>query len=320
MIDKINFTIAIPTYNGAKYLPELLERLKNQIDTESFSWEIIVIDNNSTDKTAEIVKKYQSDWKENFPLKYFLETRQGAAYARECAIKEAKADLIGFLDDDNYPVSNWVSKAYTFSQKYPHAGAYASQIHPDWEVYPPENLQRLIPFFAITERGNLPLLYEPQKKLLPPSAGLVIRRQAWLESIPEKSILTGRANGNMLTGEDLEILSYIQNSAWEIWYNPEMELYHQIPAWRLREEYLLPFFRGIGLSRYVTRMANYDNWVKPIILILYILNDIRKIIFHVVKYRLKIKNDLAAACEMNLFIGSLESPFYLWKNGYLSKD
>ncbi|MGB3639555.1 MAG: hormogonium polysaccharide biosynthesis glycosyltransferase HpsE [Rivularia sp. (in: cyanobacteria)] len=316
MTECINFTVAIPTYNGASRLPEVLQRLQNQLQAENISWEIIVVDNNSTDNTAEIVKQYQQNWQHPFPLKYSFEPRQGAAYARERGVTEAKGEIIGFLDDDNYPVSNWVAKAYEFAQKYPNAGAIASQIHPNWEVEPPENFQRIAPFLAITERGNTPLLYQPKSKLLPPSAGIVIRKQAWLETIPEKLVLTGRANGNMLTGEDTEMLSYIKQSNWQIWYNPEMEIYHQIPRWRLQKEYLFPFFKGIGLSRYVTRMVDIKPYLKPAAVLAYMANDLRKILFHIFKYGIKVKTDLVAACEMQLFVNSLISPFYLWKNGY----
>jgi len=320
MTNCLDFTVAIPTYNGESRLPELLERLQNQLYTENFSWEIIVVDNNSTDNTAKVVQNYQQNWHYPYPLKYSFEAKQGAAYARKRAVEEAQGRLIGFLDDDNYPVSNWVAAAYNFSEKYPKAGAYASQIHPEWEVEPPENFQRIAPFLAITERGNLPLLYEPAKKLLPPSAGLVVHRKAWLESVPEQSILTGRANGNMLTSEDLEMLSYIQKAGWEIWYNPEMEISHKIPSFRLTKDYLIPFFRGIGFSRYVTRMVNIKPIYRPATCLAYMINDLRKIIFHFIKYQTKLKSDLVATCEMQLFLSSFISPFYLWKNGYLNPN
>ncbi|NJR19534.1 MAG: glycosyltransferase [Calothrix sp. CSU_2_0] len=316
-IVNIDFTIAIPTYNGAARLPELLERLQNQINTEQFTWEIIVVDNNSTDNTAEVIHNYQANWQFPYPLKYCFEAKQGAAHARKRAIEEAKSELIGFLDDDNYPEPDWITQAYIFGNQNPKSGAYASQVHPAWEVEPPANFQRITPFLAITERGNLPLLYDKSKKLLPPSAGLVIRKQAWLESIPENPVLTGRASGNMLTGEDTEMLSYIQKANWEIWYNPKMEIYHQIPKWRLQKDYLIPFFRGIGLSRYVTRMVNIQPLARPFFCFAYIINDVRKIVLHVIKYGFLVKTELVAACEMQLFISSLMSPFYLWKNGYL---
>ncbi|MBD2594103.1 glycosyltransferase family 2 protein [Nostoc spongiaeforme FACHB-130] len=319
MTASLDFTVVIPTYNGATRLPKLLERLQQQQHTENISWEIIVVDNNSTDNTDQVVKNYQTNWQYAYPLKYVFEAKQGAAYARKRGVAEASGQLIGFLDDDNYPLSNWVAEAYTFAQKYPKTGAYGSQIHPDWEVEPSEDFQRRIaPFLAITERGNIPLLYESHKKLLPPSAGLVVRRQIWLESVPQKTILTGRIPGNMLTSEDLEVLCYIQKSGWEIWYNPSMEIYHQIPQSRLKRDYLIPFFRGIGLSRYVTRMVNTKYYNKPFIILIYLGNDLRKIIVHFLKYRGSFQDNLVAACEMQLFLSSLISPFYLWKNGYLN--
>ncbi|AFZ56441.1 glycosyltransferase family 2 protein [Anabaena cylindrica FACHB-243] len=313
----IDFTVAIPTYNGEHRLPELLEKLRSQINTKNISWEIIVVDNNSTDNTAKIVKSYQKNWPCTYPLKYYFEAKQGAAYARKKAIAEAKGQLIGFLDDDNYPTPNWVSSAHSFAQKYPQAGAYGSQIHPNWEIKPPEDFERIAPFLAITERGDLPLLYETKTKLLPPSAGLVVRRQACLDIAQSPTVLIGRLADNMLAGEDLEMLYYIQKAGWEVWYNPEMETYHKIPEFRLKREYLIPFFRGIGLSRYVTRMVNIQPWKKPIFSLVYMLNDLRKVCLHLIKYRGRLESDLVASCEMQLFLSSLVSPFYLWKHGYL---
>jgi glycosyltransferase involved in cell wall biosynthesis len=311
------FTVAIPTYNGESRLPELLRRLQNQLDTESFSWEIIVVNNNSTDNTAQLIQNLQANWQHPYPLKCYFEVKQGAAYARSRAIAESQSELIGFLDDDNYPEPNWVVEAYKFAQKYPQAGAYASQIHANWEIEPPENFRRIAPFLAITERGDSPLLYKPWPKLFPPSAGLVVRRQAWLESVPEQPILTGRVTGNMLTSEDLEMLSYIQKNGWEIWYNPKMEIYHQIPASRLKKEYLIPFFRGIGLSRHVTRMVNVKSSYRPLVVLAYLVSDSMRIIYHLLRYGYKLPSDLVAACEMQLFLAKLYSPFYLWKKGYL---
>ena len=323
----VDLTVAIPTYNGAKRLPEVLQRLqicgRNALQatpgTAAFTWEVIVVDNNSTDDTAKIVQSYQANWPEEHPLRYCFEPKQGAAFARKRAFEEARGTLVGFLDDDNIPAPEWLIAAYTFAQDYPAAGAYGSRIHGVFEVTPPENFHRLTPFLAITDRGSKPLRYEPQKKVLPPSAGLVVRKQAWLESVPNQLILTGRTPKSMVTSEDLEMLSYIQAHGWEIWYNPSMQIDHKIPQWRLEREYLIPFFRGIGLSRYVTRMLSVKPWQRPIATLAYLANDLRKIAFHLLKHGVHVQSDLIAACEMELFISSLVSPFYLWKHGYFQR-
>ncbi|GGA38192.1 hypothetical protein [Okeania sp. KiyG1] len=72
------------------------------------------------------------------------------------------------------------------------------------------------------------------------------------------------------------------------------------------------------MSRYVTRMLNVKPWLKPLALLVYMANDTRKIIRHLLKYGLKLRTDVIAACELELYINSLISPFYLWKNGYLT--
>ena len=332
----VDLTIAIPTYNGARRLPEVLDRLQKACQdalcvtpdsgqtpegssSYNFSWEVLVVDNNSTDDTAKVVQAYQATWPGLCPLKYCLESQQGAAFARRRAFQEANGALVGFLDDDNIPAPDWVAAAYVFGREHPTAGAYGSRIHGDFEVTPPDNFQRLTPFLAITERGSEPQRYEPQKKVLPPSAGLVVRKQAWLDSVPSQLVLTGRTPGSMLTGEDLEMLSHIQAKGWEIWYNPAMQIDHKIPQWRLKREYLIPFFRGIGLSRHVTRMLSVKPWQRSLATLAYMANDLRKIAFHLLKYGFRVRSDLIAACEMQLFVSSLVSPFYLWSHGYLNQ-
>jgi hypothetical protein len=318
----VDLTVAIPTYNGQKRLPEVLERLRTSCQTtiypQNFSWEVIVVDNNSTDDTAKVVQAYQANWSKDYPLRYCFEPKQGAAFARKRAFEEARGTLVGFLDDDNIPAPDWIAAAYRFAQEHPEAGAYASQIHGVFEVTPPENFHRLAPFLAITQRGSKPLRYEPQKRVLPPSAGLVVRKQVWLDTVPSQLVLTGRTPNSMVTSEDLEMLSHIQANGWEIWYNPAMQIDHKIPYWRLERDYLIPFFRGIGLSRHVTRMLSVKPWQRPLATLAYMINDLRKITFHLLKHGRNVRSDLIAACEMELFVSSLVSPFYLWRHGYFN--
>lgn len=314
----VDFTIAIPTYNGEHRLPDVLERLRSQqIHFTPFTWEVIVVDNNSQDGTAAVVEAFRANFP--CPLRYYLEPQQGSAYARKTAIREAQSDLVGFLDDDNLPDPNWITTAYEFAQTHPKAGAIASRIRGEFEVEPPPNLAPLLPFLAITERGAKALQYNSCKKVLPPSAGLVVRKSVWLAHVPQQTILAGRVKGDMLAGEDTEVLAYIRQSNWEVWYNPEMKIAHKIPAWRLEREYLIPLLRGIGLSRYVTRMVGIKPWQRSFIAAAYMMHDLHKIVVHLLRYRDRIKTDLVAACELELFVNSLISPIYLWRNGYLGK-
>ncbi|MDV3350447.1 glycosyltransferase family 2 protein [Leptolyngbyaceae cyanobacterium CCMR0082] len=309
----LDFSIAIPTYNGAQRLAPVLESLRWQLNAHDLSWEIIIVDNNSTDNTADIVQKYQQQWDQKAPLRYAFESKQGAAYARQKAIKIATSPLIGFLDDDTLPDMTWLSSAYRFAKKHPEAGVIASRIRGSFETKPPKNFERIAALLALTERGSEPLMYVPQQKVIPPSAGMVVRRQAWLENVPEELVLTGRTGTSMLTGEDTESILHIQRAGWEIWYNPQMRLQHQIPSSRLTRQYLQKLCRGIGLSRYRTRMLSTSPWQRPTMLCLYVMNDIRKILRHCLRYRQEVIYDDVASCELTLYTASLISPFFMAK-------
>ncbi|NCS41732.1 MAG: glycosyltransferase family 2 protein [Microcystis aeruginosa BS13-10] len=118
----IDFSVVICTYNGAAKLPTLLERLRSQRQIDNLNWEILIVDNNSNDGTAKLIAEYQRGWDRSYPLRYCFEARQGLAFARRLAVREAQGELLGFLDDDNWPADDWVATAYSFGQCHPQAG------------------------------------------------------------------------------------------------------------------------------------------------------------------------------------------------------
>jgi glycosyltransferase involved in cell wall biosynthesis len=306
----VEFTLAIPTCNRAKYLPLILEKLRSQVEVENLSWEIIIIDNNSTDSTADVIRSYQANWDINCSLNYFLELEQGITFARLRAVREAKGQLIAFLDDDNLPASNWVKEAVIFAQEHPQAGAFGGQIHGDFEFKPPENIERIQGLLAIRERGEQANLYDPINLSLPPGAALVFRKQAWDKSIPNELMFKGRLGKLKVAGDDFELLLHLHKAGWEIWYNPAMHTYHQIPHWRLEKDYLITLARGCGLSICQLRLINASTWQKPMIFIKIFLSNLRRLLKHIIKYRTKLNNDTVALAEMEFYLSSMLSPFY----------
>ncbi|MEJ1937502.1 hormogonium polysaccharide biosynthesis glycosyltransferase HpsE, partial [Nostoc sp. NIES-2111] len=272
----IDFTVAIPTWNGAERLPQVLDRLLAQTGIEHLRWEVIVIDNNSSDRTPEIVKDYQAKFTQ-CELKYFLEKRQGLAFGRLKAVNEAKGKYIAFLDDDNLPAPDWILQSYNFGEEHSQAGAWSGQIHGDFEVEPPEKFSQIQAFLAIREYGQKTYKFDADNLRLPPGAALVIRKQAWLESLPKYLFFTGRIGKSLVAAEDTEALLYLHKSGWEIWYNPKMEIYHKIPYWRLEKSYLFKIARGCGLSIFQLRLINAKKRQFPIILLRTILGNMRRI-------------------------------------------
>jgi len=307
----VDFTVAIPTYNGAERIADVLERLQWQLGTEKICWEILVVDNNSSDNTAAVVHQYQAKLPR---LRYAFEPRQGAGFARQRAVRLARGALIGFLDDDNLPSLTWINRAYKFAQDHPEAGAIGSRLAGDFETAPPTGFHRVAAFLALTERGDGALVYAPEQKILPPGAGLVVRRQAWLSVVDESAHLGVRIR-NRDVAEDLEPVIQMQKAGWQIWYNPAMRLTHKIPRSRLEKAYLVSLMRGIGLSRFRTRMLTFASWQRPFMVWLYALNDLRKIGRHLLKHRSKVWTEAIPASEMALYFYSFVSPlFFLWEH------
>ncbi|WP_121971002.1 hormogonium polysaccharide biosynthesis glycosyltransferase HpsE [Leptolyngbya sp. BC1307] len=311
----LDVSVAIRAYNSTETIGKILDKLKSQTGTEGINWEIIVVDNNSTDDTQKIVQDYQASWDRPYALKYFLESRQGAAFARRRAIAEATGEIISFLDDDNFPDSHWVAEIYAFGKAHPKAGVFGSRIRGEFEVTPPKNFRSIQGFLAIKEYGETPRLFNADKLDLPAGAGMAVRRQVWLDSIPDQMRLKGPVGKSLASkGEDFESMVHISRAGWEIWYSPKMCIYHQIPACRLEKDYLLKLVRSSGLNVCTLRLTKAKPWQKPVIVTRIVLGNSRRAVKHFFKHRGRFEDDVVASCEMAFFVSSLISPLNHLKN------
>ncbi|NJK99700.1 MAG: glycosyltransferase [Spirulinaceae cyanobacterium RM2_2_10] len=315
-----DLTIAICTYNGEARLPAVLRCLQACYDHRTaddrpvMSWGVLVVDNNSRDRTAQIIQSFQADPDYPVPLHYCQEPRQGLAFARQRAIETATSEWVAFVDDDNLPQPDWVVAAYQFTQACPQVGAFGGRVLPAFESEPPTYFAQIACFLSVNER--LPatsFLYTRAARLLPPGAGLVVRRAAWQACVPPELSLCGRVGDWQLASEDLEALTYIQNGGWEIWHNATMQLRHQLPQSRLTRSYLLNVVRGTGLARHRIRMVRLPAWQRPLFWGLYLLNDVQKALRFYLCHRDRLETDVAAACQWEFLTSSIKSPFFLWR-------
>ena len=289
----------------------MLDCLKSQAFSPEIDWEIVVVNNNSYDQTAQVVSFYQAVSKFGQRLRYVSEAKQGIAYARRRAVQIAEGELIAFLDDDNLPTSQWLQAVFDFGRQHSAAGAYGSQIVGRYEVPPPPDFDRIACFLAVIDRGDRPFRYDQIKSwLFPAGAGLVVRKQAWLESVPEQPVLSGvRAQQLSEKGEDIETLSYLRKAGWQIWHNPAMQIEHMIGCARLSPSYLMKLFRGVGLSRHHTRTLRFRQWQKPFAVCAYVL----RVVCRLLVYSIELWNHRSAIvnqCELSLLRYSLLSPAY----------
>ncbi len=103
----MKLSIVLCTYNRSHLLQESLGSLCRQ-DAETSSFEILVVDNNSTDDTRTVVKAYLTSYPN---VRYILEEKQGLSHARNRGYQEAAGEYVGYFDDDAKAPSDWVSKA-----------------------------------------------------------------------------------------------------------------------------------------------------------------------------------------------------------------
>ncbi|MEL6813862.1 MAG: hormogonium polysaccharide biosynthesis glycosyltransferase HpsE [Cyanobacteria bacterium J06598_3] len=314
----IDFSVAIRTYNRAGRLPGLLAALRSQLNTDHFTWEVVIVNNNSTDNTAEVIARLAPTLP--VPVRTFFEPTQGASFARARAIAEAKGTFIGFLDDDNLPAPNWVSTAHRFGLAHPRTAAFGSQIHGRFEVIPPARFERIAAFLPVVERSHDVCFTAGQRRLsnlVPPGAGLVIRAEAWKAHVPEQLTLKGPVADSLAQkGEDVEALMHLKKAGWDIWFHAQLHIEHLIGPERLERQYLVSFFRGVGRSRHLTRMVSYRPAYRLPMVCLHFVNDARKLLL----YRLRhwpfgqfersrlVQGDVVALCEWTLLRSSLLSP------------
>ncbi|MBW4471981.1 MAG: hormogonium polysaccharide biosynthesis glycosyltransferase HpsE [Stenomitos rutilans HA7619-LM2] len=314
----IDFTVAIRTYNAEQRLPEVLDRLLTQTDTDGIRWEILVVDNNSTDRTTAVVEDYAQRWRSDSQLRWVSEPRQGSAFARDRAMQAAESEsLVGFLDDDNYPAASWVAEAYHFGQAHPEAGAYGGNIFAKLDAPPPPEFHQIKFLLAVEERGTVPFRYTA-RGMAPNGPGCVIRKQAWQEAVPQQRRLKGRDETwktMIANAEDIEVMLYIQSSHWELWHNPKMEVWHHLPPRRFEREYLRRLAQSGGLAAHSCRYAKLLPWQRPLMPFFtpfYVLLSAWRAGTYYVQYRHQFPTDLAKDClfqyKLHVLLSSFQTP------------
>lgn len=105
-------SIIMPAYNCEKYISDAINSVQNQVYKK---WELIIVDDNSTDNTRKIIEKYLELDKRI--IAYYNKTNHGAAYSRNKAIKYAKGEFIAFLDSDDLWNKNKLEIQIMFMRK-----------------------------------------------------------------------------------------------------------------------------------------------------------------------------------------------------------
>lgn len=265
--ERAGVSVVIATYNGAKRVPEVLAALVAQTAPDG-SFEVIVVDNNSTDGTASAVENDPATAAlrvRGIEVRVVAEKKQGLTHARIKGICEASRELACFLDDDNFPDRDFFERGLqAFGD--PALGLVVSKVLPSWENAPTRAVMRRQSLFAVNGYlGDAAQEFDVHSPIAPViGAGLWVRREAFLKAIPWKTpelLLPDRSGNRLISGGDIEIGILIGRAGYRRIYDPGLCLIHRIPASRLDTRYMRRLIQGIVRSELTLRKKYFGDTI-----------------------------------------------------------
>lgn len=241
-------SVVICTHNGGARLPAVLAHLAAQ--RAECEWEVVLVDNASTDGTAEIAAQH---WPPHCaPLRIVAEPRLGLSFARRRGLDAAAYPIVGFVDDDNWLAPDWVAIASQRMAELPDVGALGGYIEPATDVPLPEWFARYQQCYAIGPQADAagPIGWERGYVW---GAGLIVRRNGLRELFAAgfEPQLSGRSGAGLSAGDDGELCLALMLAGWKLWYEPRLRLKHYLPVHRLEWRYLKRMWAGFGRASVV---------------------------------------------------------------------
>lgn len=239
----MKLSIIICTYNRKKYVGETLLRLAN--NRYNGEWELLLIDNNSTDSTASICKTFAAQHP-NVPFRYFVETHQGLSHARNRGIKEAQGDWLVFLDDDAFVSENYLERVFQYIQEIPQMDAFGGRIYPLFEdgITPSWLSKWSASWLSAIDKGDEVCIFT---KDYPIGANMGFSRKTANQCGLFNTDL-GRSGKNLIGGEEKDYFNRIKALNATVYYLPDIAVEHCIPPSRTTDEYICRLGLGVGQS------------------------------------------------------------------------
>lgn len=238
----ISFVIC--TYNRAQYLHDTLQSLlKNEADPNRF--ELLIVDNNSTDETPAIVRQFTYDYP-NHHIQYIKESEQGLSFARNRGIKEAKNPIITFLDDDISTDIDFINSWLQFFDNHPNAQCAGGRIEVQFDDPRPRWMSHfLLPLLGHHDLGNTIKKYKRQRY---PFGGNMAFKRSVFEKHGFFDTELGRKGNQLKASEEKEFFQRLKKANTNIYYVPNATLYHRVDKQRLTKEYIKRQAVGLGQS------------------------------------------------------------------------
>jgi glycosyltransferase involved in cell wall biosynthesis len=246
----LDASVLICTYNRETLLGETLDSLA-RCRVDGLRWDVLVVDNNSTDRTREIVTARIGSFP--VPLRYLFEPRQGKSNALNTGLAATDAAVVAFTDDDVQFDENWVEQSCRPLVSAAAIDYTGGPVLPIWASPCPPWLDQtradLWGTLAILDYGREPFLFEERRRV-PLGANMAVRRSL-IDRIGGFHPDLGRRGNSLLGQEQAEFFCRSRASGARGLYVPEMALRHHVPARRLTRSYFRRwwYWKGISKSR-----------------------------------------------------------------------
>lgn len=244
-------SVGICTWNRSQLLDQALSSFRELVVPSSLHWELLVVNNNSTDQTDEVIAGHEK----HLPIRRLFEPNAGKSHALNLAVREAGGDYILWTDDDVLVDAMWLKGYADAFTRWPDSAIFGGPIRPWFPNTPPDWLQRVMPVvgnaYAVRDFKDFPL--EVSGDRLPYGANLALRMKEQKRYAYDTDL--GPRPGSALRGEEVALLlRMLEDGATGRWV-PEAVVQHHIPVNRQSLRYLESYYRGAGEGNALRRQG-----------------------------------------------------------------
>ncbi len=247
---KPGLSFVVCCHNSAGRLPQTIKYLAAQRTYEGLQWEVVVVDNASTDDTVQVASSLWKRAGEPAPLRIVSEPRLGIGYARYRGIEVADYEFISFIDDDNWVDPDYARVGFEFMRNHPDVGSCGSLNEAVSDVDLPWWFERFYRSYAVGPQSEGPGDITWKSGVLW-SAGMILRKTAIQELLDNgfsPMVVGAQGEKVLMRSEDYEMCLALRLRGWKLWYEPGLKLKHYLSSNRLEWNYLRRLLRGVGAS------------------------------------------------------------------------
>jgi glycosyltransferase involved in cell wall biosynthesis len=252
-------SVIIPTFNRARVLEETVRNFL-ECQTDGVDYELLIVDNNSTDRTKEFAEQLAL----RIPrIRYIFEPLQGANRARNRGIRESRGEIVAFVDDDVYFSPCWLTALESTFQRRTDVACIGGKVVAHFDDGRPSWLHDdQLWIYGVTRYGDHEREIQPPE--IPIGCNMAFRRTVF-DQIGNFHLLPGRKGGNLLSIDENHLLFNIAKAGLKTLYSPAVQVTHRMPSARTSRRWVLKRYYWQGVSDIVLRQLD-DGPISRVIL------------------------------------------------------